>query len=61
MKSSLLAPLSAVLLTAVLAGPVAAQAPARPTFATTKVEGTDNVYIFRYRTIRRCSSSRRRA
>jgi hypothetical protein len=23
-------------------------APAQPTFATTKVEGTDNVYIFRY-------------
>src|SRR5688572_6068168 len=27
--------------------PVLAQTPA-PTFATTKVEGTDNVYIFRY-------------
>lgn len=25
-----------------------AQAPAQPAFATTKVEGTDNVYIFRY-------------
>jgi glyoxylase-like metal-dependent hydrolase (beta-lactamase superfamily II) len=25
-----------------------AQTPARPQFATTKVEGTDNVYIFRY-------------
>jgi len=25
-----------------------AQAPAQPPFATTKVEGTDNVYIFRY-------------
>jgi glyoxylase-like metal-dependent hydrolase (beta-lactamase superfamily II) len=27
---------------------VAQQQPQRPTFATTKVEGTDNVYIFRY-------------
>jgi glyoxylase-like metal-dependent hydrolase (beta-lactamase superfamily II) len=26
----------------------AAQAPAAPMFATTKVEGTDNVYVFRY-------------
>jgi len=38
-----------------LSGPVLAQQPAapaakptRPTFETTKVEGTDNVYIFRY-------------
>jgi glyoxylase-like metal-dependent hydrolase (beta-lactamase superfamily II) len=30
---------------ALLAGPAAAQ---QPTFATTKVEGTDNVYVFRY-------------
>ena len=28
--------------------PAAAQQPQRPTFQTTKVEGTDNVYIFRY-------------
>jgi glyoxylase-like metal-dependent hydrolase (beta-lactamase superfamily II) len=28
--------------------PALAQAPQRPQFATTKVEGTDNVYIFRY-------------
>ena len=26
-----------------------AAAPAQPLFATTKVEGTDNVYIFRFR------------
>jgi glyoxylase-like metal-dependent hydrolase (beta-lactamase superfamily II) len=41
---------SAALLAALLAGPAAAQQPAakRPTFETTKVEGTDNVYIFRY-------------
>jgi glyoxylase-like metal-dependent hydrolase (beta-lactamase superfamily II) len=34
-----------------MTGPALAQAPAAPTpplFATTKVEGTDNVYIFRY-------------
>ena len=30
------------------AAPAWAQAPQRPMFATTKVEGTDNVYIFRY-------------
>ena len=28
--------------------PALAQAPQRPPFSTTKVEGTDNVYIFRY-------------
>ena len=28
--------------------PAPAPAPAPPLFATTKVEGTDNVYIFRY-------------
>ena len=28
--------------------PTPPAAPARPTFETTKVEGTDNVYIFRY-------------
>lgn len=33
------------LLCALIAVPVAAQ---QPTFATTKVEGTDNVYVFRY-------------
>ncbi len=35
---------------AAIIGPavVHAQAPAQPTFATTKVEGTDNVYFFRY-------------
>src|SRR6185436_17448691 len=30
------------------AQPPTAQAPAAPLFATTKVEGTDNVYVFRY-------------
>jgi glyoxylase-like metal-dependent hydrolase (beta-lactamase superfamily II) len=30
------------------AGPSLAQTPTPPPFATTKVEGTDNVYIFRY-------------
>ena len=29
-------------------GPSLAQTPTPPPFATTKVEGTDNVYIFRY-------------
>ena len=33
---------------ALFAGPASAQAPAQPIFATTKVEGTNNVYIFRY-------------
>ena len=28
--------------------PAPPAAPSRPTFETTKVEGTDNVYIFRY-------------
>ncbi len=38
-----------VALTAVVyAGPAQAQQTAPPPFATTKVEGTDNVYIFRY-------------
>jgi len=40
-----------VLLAAALAAvtlPAAAQAPAPPLFSTTKVEGTDGVYIFRY-------------
>jgi glyoxylase-like metal-dependent hydrolase (beta-lactamase superfamily II) len=30
------------------AAPAFAQAPQRPQFSTTKVEGTDNVYVFRY-------------
>jgi glyoxylase-like metal-dependent hydrolase (beta-lactamase superfamily II) len=32
-----------------LSGPVQAQQPAQPEFSTTKVDGTDNVYVFRYR------------
>ena len=35
--------------------------PAPPPYATTKVEGTDNVYIFDTAAISRCSSSPRRA
>ena len=42
-----LALLAAVAATA-FAVPAAAQQPQRPAFQTTKVEGTDNVYIFRY-------------
>ena len=40
--------IAAVLLAAACVGVVAhAQQPAPPPFATTKVDGTDNVYIFR--------------
>ena len=41
-----LAGMTAALITIVLAGPIQAQQPAPPPFATTKV--TDNIYIFRY-------------
>ena len=41
--------IAAVLVAAVCAGVVAhAQPPQQPPFATTKVDGTDNVYVFRY-------------
>ena len=41
--------LAALVLAAVFLGVVAhAQQPAAPPFATTKVDGTDNVYVFRY-------------
>jgi glyoxylase-like metal-dependent hydrolase (beta-lactamase superfamily II) len=40
--------LSVLGVVALLAAPASAQAPAGPAFATTKVEGTNNVYIFRY-------------
>ena len=40
--------LSVALIAAALAGTAQAQTAAPPPFATTKVEGTDNVYIFRY-------------
>jgi glyoxylase-like metal-dependent hydrolase (beta-lactamase superfamily II) len=41
--------LAAALIASALVTSAQAQAPAqRPLFATTKVEGTDNVYIFRY-------------
>src|SRR5262245_9417711 len=47
MLRSALPALLALLAPALLASALA-QAPAPPLFATTKVEGTDNVYIFRY-------------
>jgi glyoxylase-like metal-dependent hydrolase (beta-lactamase superfamily II) len=40
--------IAAALLAAFVAIPALAQTAQRPVFATTKVEGTDNVYIFRY-------------
>ena len=57
MQNKMLITLSAALFTAGVATSAVAQAPAQapaqpaaqqPMFATTKVEGTDNVYIFRY-------------
>jgi glyoxylase-like metal-dependent hydrolase (beta-lactamase superfamily II) len=47
MSRTVLALVSAVLLSASLTTAVQAQQPARAPFATTKVAGTDNVYIFR--------------
>jgi glyoxylase-like metal-dependent hydrolase (beta-lactamase superfamily II) len=46
----MLRPVTALLagVLAVAALPAGAQAPTPPTFSTTKVEGTDGVYIFRY-------------
>jgi len=38
----------AILAVAILNGPTLAQEQKPPPFATTKVEGTDNVYVFRY-------------
>ena len=49
----------ALLLASALAMP--AQAQQRPQIETKKVEGTENVYIFRTATISRSSSSRRPA
>ena len=41
--------IAAAVLAAICLGVVAhAQQPAAPPFATTKVDGTDNVYVFRY-------------
>jgi Metallo-beta-lactamase superfamily len=40
--------MTAALIASALAAPAQAQQPAPPPFATTKVDGTDNVYIFRY-------------
>jgi glyoxylase-like metal-dependent hydrolase (beta-lactamase superfamily II) len=59
MSATRLRPLACALLaTSLLAGwagaqtpPAPAAPPARPTFETRKVEGTDNVYIFRYQNI----------
>ena len=39
--------MTAALIASALAAPAQAQQPAPPPFATTKVDGTDNVYIFR--------------
>ena len=47
MIRSLVTAAGAVLCALALTGPAQAQALARPQIATTKVEGTDNVYIFR--------------
>ena len=47
MIRSLITACSATLCALALTGPAQAQAPARPQIATTKVDGTDNVYIFR--------------
>ncbi len=38
----------AALLASTLSGPALSQAPQPPMFATTKVDGTDGVYVFRY-------------
>ena len=59
MKTKTLVTISVALLSAGLTGSAlaqtpapapapAAQAPAAPMYAATKVEGTDNVYVFRY-------------
>ena len=40
--------IASALLAAFVATPVLAQTAQRPVYATTKVDGTDNVYIFRY-------------
>lgn len=49
MQNKRLLALSVAVFTAGFAETALAQAPAQPpTFATTKVEGTDNVYVFRY-------------
>ncbi len=50
MSRAYLSGIAVALLTAaaVTTAPAQAQAPAPPPFATTKVDGTDNVYIFRY-------------
>lgn len=49
MQNKRLLALSVAVFTAGFAATALAQAPAQPPmFATTKVEGTDNVYVFRY-------------
>ncbi len=48
MIRALLATTCAALFATALGGPAYSQAPAPPLFATTKVEGTENVYVFRY-------------
>jgi len=48
MSRSNLASTAIVCVTAAFTATAQAQQPAAPQFATTKVEGTDNVYVFRY-------------
>ena len=48
MQRKTLITLSIATLVSTIAGTAMAQTPAAPPFATTKVEGTDNVYIFRF-------------
>ena len=47
MPHSIAARLAAVLASLALLGAAQAQQPARPQIQTTKVEGTDGVYVFR--------------
>jgi hypothetical protein len=60
MGSSKFITLWAALFTAAFSATAVAQAPAQqqPMFATTKVEGTDNVYVFRYQNHQAMFSSR---
>ena len=48
MSQKMLSALASALFAAALTTSAPAQAPQAPAYATTKVEGTDNVYIFRY-------------
>ena len=48
MRTRFAASVATALLAISIGGPSAAQQPARPPVQTTKVEGTDNVYVFRH-------------